>query len=306
MTKSAERMTITELARRAGLHSRTIRFWSDAGLIPVAARSATGYRLYDATALARLSLVRTLRELGLGIAAITQILEQQQTVAQAATTHIAAIDAQLRSLRLQRAILQVVVRRAAGPKETQHMHQLLTTSAAERKRIVNAFVERAFADIPQNAPGAAIAHAMRSLPPELPDEPSDAHVEAWLELLGLLTDASFAARVREMAVAGAAAALPQPIDMGAVREHAGRALAAGIDPLSGAADGIVSRILPPLTAAERSQLRQRLEAFNDVCVERYWQLMGVLYGRPPFPPVAVACAWLIEALRARDAPAHVQ
>lgn len=305
MARSAELLTITELARRTGISSRTIRFWSDAGLIPVAERSRAQYRLYDQAALARLSLVRTLRELGLGLPTITQILKRQQTVAQAATTHIAAIDAQLRSLQLQRAVLHVVVRRQASAEETQLMHQLLQTSAAERQRIVDEFVNRAFDGIAEDAPGAAIARAMRSLPPELPEAPSDAQVEAWLELLGLLADASFAARVREMAVtaSSARAPLPQPFDMTPVREHAGQALAAGIDPASPGADAPLARILerdPPLTAAERLALRQRLETFNDVRVERYWQLMGVLNDRPPFPPVAAACAWLIEALRARE------
>jgi DNA-binding transcriptional MerR regulator len=63
--------TITELARRTGVSSRTIRFWSDQGLIPVARRSAARYRLYDSQALSRLELVRTLRELGIGLPEIT-------------------------------------------------------------------------------------------------------------------------------------------------------------------------------------------------------------------------------------------
>jgi len=184
------------------------------------------------------------------------------------------------------------------------MHQLLQTSSAERCRIVDEFVSRAFADIPADATGAAIAHAMRSLPPELPEEPSDAQVEAWLELLAVLADGSFAARVREMAVAGAAAQLPQPLDMAPLREHAGQVLALGVDPASPAADAAMARILPSdpqLSAAERVQLRERLQTFNDVRVERYWQPTGALNGRPPFPPIAAACAWC-SAARARVSP----
>ncbi len=65
MSATAELCTIGQLARRTGVPARTIRFWSDAGLVPPAARSGSGYRLYDADAVARLDLVRTLRELGL-------------------------------------------------------------------------------------------------------------------------------------------------------------------------------------------------------------------------------------------------
>lgn len=299
--KSPRLLTITELARRSGVSSRTIRFWSDEGLIPVAKRSAARYRLYDGEAVARLDLVRTLRELGLGLPAITAILKKQHTLAQAADTHVAALDTRIAELRLQRAVLRVVIRRGAGTQETQVMQRLVHTSAAERKRIVDDFVTRAFQGIPQSAPGAHIANAMRSMPPDLPDEPSDSQVEAWLELVGLLSDESFQARVRQMATTAAAAQPAQPFDMTPIREHAGAALAAGVAPDSQAAGEALARIVPPhMSAAERAELRQRLETFNDVRVERYWQLLAVLNNRPAYPAVAAACAWFIEALRARE------
>lgn len=66
--------TIGELARATGLTVRTIRFWSDEGALPPVARSAGGYRLYDAASVARLELIRTLRELGLGLDAVHKVL----------------------------------------------------------------------------------------------------------------------------------------------------------------------------------------------------------------------------------------
>ena len=74
MSTTAELFTIGQLARRTGGPARTIRFWSDAGLVPPAARSGSGYRLYDADAVARLDLVRTLRELGLGLDSLPRAL----------------------------------------------------------------------------------------------------------------------------------------------------------------------------------------------------------------------------------------
>jgi DNA-binding transcriptional MerR regulator len=58
-------LSIGELARRTGLPVRTIRFWPDIGVLPPAARTGSGRRLYDAACVARLELVATLRELGL-------------------------------------------------------------------------------------------------------------------------------------------------------------------------------------------------------------------------------------------------
>lgn len=295
-------LTISELARRTGVSSRTIRFWSDEGLIPVARRSAARYRLYDSDALARLELVRTLRELGIGLPEITELLKRRRSLADVASTHVAALDARIRDLRLQRAVLRVVIRRGATTQETQVMQKLAQTTADERRRLVAEFVDRAFEGIAPDAPGASIAWAMRSLPADLPDDPSDAHVDAWIELGELLADARFAARCREMALAGARSKEPaQAFDMQPIREYAGAALERGVDPRSPEAAEITERILKPGTSREeRRALRERLEQFNDERVERYWQLMGILNDRPPFPPVARACGWFIEALRATE------
>lgn len=45
--------SIGDLSRRSGLAVRTIRFYSDAGLVPESGRSAAGYRLYDVDAVLR-------------------------------------------------------------------------------------------------------------------------------------------------------------------------------------------------------------------------------------------------------------
>lgn len=294
-------LTITELARRSGIPSRTIRFWSDEGLIPVAKRSPARYRLYDQDAIAHLDLVHTLRELGLSIAGITAILRKQQSIAQVADTHVLALDARIRDLRLQRAVLRVLIRRSSNPEETRLMQKLAQTSAAERQRLIDDFVSRAFAGIAPDAPGAHIGRAMRAIPPQLPDEPSDDQVEAWIELAAMLADDAFAARVREMAVAGAAGGTPPPVDIGKIREQCAPALAAGMDPAGPAAEPILRNLLPNnLTREQRVELRHTLETFNDVRVERYWQLLGKLNNRPPFPSTAHVMAWFIEALRARE------
>jgi DNA-binding transcriptional MerR regulator len=296
--------TITELARRTAISSRTIRFWSDEGLIPVAQRTAARYRLYDAQAVARLELVHTLRELGLGLPAITAILRQQQSLAQVATTHVAALDTRIRDLRLQRTVLRVVIRRGSNTKETQLMQKLAQTSVAERQRLIDDFVTRAFEGIAADAPGAHIANAMRwaahTPPAELPDDPNDAQVDAWLELAALVADPAFAARVRAMALAGAAAETPQPVDMAAIREHVSAALAAGIASDSSAAAEVVEHVVHDMPKPARVQLRKQLETFNDVRVERYWQLLAALHDRPAFPAVAEACDWFIAALRASE------
>ncbi|WP_254549860.1 MerR family transcriptional regulator [Catellatospora tritici] len=65
--------TIGALARRTGLTVKTIGFYADTGIVPSTDRSPAGYRLYDVRALARLDLVRTLRDLGLDLTAIRRV-----------------------------------------------------------------------------------------------------------------------------------------------------------------------------------------------------------------------------------------
>src|SRR6187551_2766103 len=103
-----ELLTIGQLADRTGLTARTLRFWSDEGAVPPADRSAGGYRLYDAAGVARVELVRTLRELGITLDDVRRVLDGRATVAEVAEAHVAALDAQIRSLKVSRAVLSTV------------------------------------------------------------------------------------------------------------------------------------------------------------------------------------------------------
>ena len=47
-------LTIGQLARRSGVPVRTLRFWSDAGVLPETERSGSNYRRYDARGLRQL------------------------------------------------------------------------------------------------------------------------------------------------------------------------------------------------------------------------------------------------------------
>jgi DNA-binding transcriptional MerR regulator len=323
MSTDAELFTIGQLARRTGVPARTIRFWSDAGLVPPSARSGSGYRLYDAAAAARLDLVRTLRELGLGLDVIEAVLSRARTVPEVAAAHVAVLDVQIRALRLRRAVLSTVARNGHTIEETLIMSKLSQLSARERQQIIDDFVDGVFAGTGQenpDAPAAGIARGMRQLPADLPDDPSPEQVSAWVELAELVADESFRQRARSMALAGQNAAAPQaqgalPAQSGAPAqgeasgqarpdyqetiEHAGPAAAAGVDPASLAGQAVLGRIVASTTSAEqRTSILRQLETFTDARVERYWQLLAILNGQPVPPSVVPAFEWLIAALRA--------
>ncbi|MGW0178448.1 MerR family transcriptional regulator [Nocardia sp. NPDC003345] len=294
MTDHSSLFTIGELARRTGLDTRTIRFWSDEGLVPPTTRSGSGYRLYDVEAVARLDLVHTLRELDVDLATVRAVLERQTSLAAVAAAHARALDAEIRTLRVRRAVLRSVARRNSTTEELRIMHELATLSAAERQRIIDEFVDEAFAGIEPDAPGAGIATGMRSMPATLPDDPTPEQVDAWIELAGLVRDPDFRARCREMAVAGAAADAPQEpeVDLAA----AAAALDGGIAPDSPAAARVLDSAVP--AGMDRAELAERMSTFTDARVERYWGLLGTLNDWPARPPAVPGAQWLIAALRA--------
>lgn len=298
---TSELFSIGQLARRTGQSVRTIRFWSDSGLVSPSVRSEAGYRLFDAEAVARIDLVRTLRELGLGLEAVRRVLTAQVTVGDVARAHAEALDAEIRILRLRRAVLRTIARRSSSVEEVALMHRMARLSAAERQQVIDRFVEQAFAGIHPGATGVGIAQAMRQMPAELPDDPTAEQVDAWAELAELVQDPSFAARVREMAVAGAAHGNQPPpaaADPQLVVQHAEPALKSGIAPDSDEGQAILDRIVPADTpTARRIEIADAMATFSDSRVERYWQLMGTINGRPPSDPMVPSVDWVIAALR---------
>ena len=67
-------MRIGQLAARAGLTSKALRFYEQAELLPAPARNASGYRDYDEGALDRLRFVQAAQAAGLSLAEIAGVI----------------------------------------------------------------------------------------------------------------------------------------------------------------------------------------------------------------------------------------
>ena len=72
-TGQSQVMTVGELSRRTGVPIKTLRQYSDWGLIYTIGRSAANYRLFDADALWCVHLIGQLRGLGLAVAEIREL-----------------------------------------------------------------------------------------------------------------------------------------------------------------------------------------------------------------------------------------
>jgi DNA-binding transcriptional MerR regulator len=303
--------TIGELARRTGLPVKTIRFYSDEGLLPPTERTDAGYRLYDATAMARLELVRTLRELGLGLSDVERALTREATVRELAVQHVEALDEQIRRLRLRRAVLRAVAKRDSELEEVNLMNRLASMSDEERKRLVDEFWDEMVAGLDVDP---EFYERMRCGKPELPDDPSPEQLEAWIEFAELIQDADFRALIRglgelqEQQRAAGEYARPtqaQQEKWATWSARASAALDAGEAPSSPAGQTLADDIAaasarPDQDAASpefRRELADRFAAGGDPRAERYWQLLATINGWPPIPTAQPQVKFMIAALR---------
>ncbi|MFE6736495.1 MerR family transcriptional regulator [Microbacterium sp. NPDC057650] len=83
--------SIQEIARLAGTTSRTLRHYDDIGLLKPTRVASNGYRHYDDAALVRLQRILLLRELGLGLPQVAEVIERERSEASALETHLALL-----------------------------------------------------------------------------------------------------------------------------------------------------------------------------------------------------------------------
>jgi DNA-binding transcriptional MerR regulator len=303
-------ISIGELSRLTGISVKTIRYYSEIGLVPETGRTSAGYRRYNEAAMARLELVRTLRDLGLDLAAIRSVGDRQISISHVASAHADAIELQIRQLTMRRAVLRALARGRYRHEEVHRMSAFARASADEAGRIMEEFLAAVFADHEDNP----FAVRMRAALPMLPKDPSDVQVDAWIELAALVGDPGFRDRVRNMIAEGERQRVASGISDtdkatqragAAVVEKAGSAAATGIAPDSPEAAPIVDELVRAFAEAAgrqddpayRTQLVSQLETFSDRRVERYWLLTGIINGWPDRPSLMPAYEWLMAALR---------
>jgi DNA-binding transcriptional MerR regulator len=311
-----EGMHIGEVAQRAGLSVKTVRYYSDLGLVPEAARTSSGYRRYDGAAVVRLEFVRTLRELGLDLATIRRVLQREQDLPAVAAAHAEALGAQIRVLRLQRAALRNLARRDHTPEEVDRMNRLAQATADERRRLMTEFLDSIFDGV---AVTSEFEARLRQAMPDLPDDPTDEQVDAWIELAELVRDGGFRDRLRAMGRRSFGTAdeperpLATPTDAGAmqtaalVAERGAAALDSGIDPASPEGDAIHDELVAAFAASVgrepdqeyRRDLLDQIRLGHEPRAERYWQLLAIINGWPPIPSTMGNWSWFIDALAAR-------
>lgn len=102
---------IAEVAERTGFSTPTLRYYEEIGVLPPAARTAAGYRVYDDRAVARLRFIARAKQLGCTLEEITSLADTWDRDECAPVKHqlrglvaskLADVDARLAELRALR------------------------------------------------------------------------------------------------------------------------------------------------------------------------------------------------------------
>ncbi|MBF4606022.1 MerR family transcriptional regulator [Curtobacterium sp. VKM Ac-1393] len=102
---------IVDVARSAGVSSRTLRHYDAIGLLPATAVGAGGLRRYDDRALVRLQRILLLRSAGLGLPEIGRRLHTEPDDASALAAHVVGLERERDRLARQLAAVRTTVAR---------------------------------------------------------------------------------------------------------------------------------------------------------------------------------------------------
>jgi DNA-binding transcriptional MerR regulator len=311
--------TIGEAARLSGLPVKTIRFYSDEGLLPPSGTTEAGYRLYSDRDLLRLDLIRTLRAVGFDLPTIRAMLEGKEGPSDAARLQLEALDVQIRALKRQQALLRTALEQRGGEDGDllaylKQAHALARLNAMEREGFVREHMVRGLSDVPidQGWLDGLLSAAMADLPQEMSEE----QLEAWLELADLVSDESFHRRLAEISRPFWESVQHSNFDLAAWQAVSGKMYAE--------AQSAVREGRPPTGEREQAVLEEFLQAHARVMgiqdtsevasallkqydegreprAERFWELVAILRGQDPSHMAVHAAAqrWIEDGLRAR-------
>jgi len=103
--------SIQELAKAAGTTSRTLRYYGDLGLLLASRTGSNGMRYYAEGALIRLQRILLLRELGLSLPVIAEVLAGERDTAAALETHLDLLRQEQERISRQIASVETTLRK---------------------------------------------------------------------------------------------------------------------------------------------------------------------------------------------------
>ena len=133
--------SIQDVARLAKVSSRTLRHYDAIGLLVPARVGSNGYRYYDRPQLMRLQHILLLRELGVGLAAIAEVLDGERDELDALRAHHRRLQTERdRLARLADTVARTIVERQGGTKMAAE--ELFAGFAQKRAELESELVDR--------------------------------------------------------------------------------------------------------------------------------------------------------------------
>ena len=301
--------SIGELAARSGVPVKTIRYYSDVGLLPPSEVRQSKYRYYSERDRARLETIRMLRELDFSLEAIRGLIDRHAEPGEVLRIQLDALELQIRLLQRRRSVLRAALEHGttATLSYLDRLHALGRLSAAERSEFVTSRLSTALSGIPVDAEWQQRTFGVLR---DVSDEMDEQQLTAWLELAELVTDPGFQARVADQsrpfwtAVADQFDAREWQAATGAVYAAAMQAVRAGRSPESPGDEQVVLRYLGAVSQATGRPADVELAEWiirhtretSDSRLERFWALVAIIRRQPDPPPFAEAHRWLMRGL----------
>lgn len=295
--------SIGELAARAGVTVKTVRFYSDAGLLPEAARSGGGHRRYGPDALERLRLIRALRTLDVPVPDVGRVLAEEQALTDAVAGRLRHIGSQLTALRWQEAALRLI--RDCPPGERAERLNLVGAVTTPPDTTALARFWRRW--LPPRLPARVVSTVLDHTVPQPPDDPTPEQVMAFARLHVFVSrdcvpDIPCQPAAHRPGTGYRPAVLydglAEAFTLAAPEMRAAPAPGAGP-----ALDCFVSAYAAALGAPDTPAFRHRLslELAADPRIDHYWRLTAQL-STASAPTAGAAHTWLREALDAQVRP----
>ena len=283
MTADGDGWSIGELAERAGAGVKTVRFYSDSGLLPEAARSGGGHRRYGPEALERLRLIRALRAMELPLPAVAEALDDPDRLPALLDARRREVGEQLAALRWREAALEAV-RTAAPYEQAERLLELsVLGSPPSTDRLVHFWRRR----LPVRLPTALVRAIVDAGVPELPPDPTPAQALALARLLTLT------GQPLPPPPSGPCFSATLYLEVGEAYDLA----AAGADE---AVDAFVLAHArawgKPVDTRFRGRLRRKLVSAPDLLMDRYWALVAEAATRTGRPTMGESHDRIVAAL----------
>ncbi|MCX5199209.1 MerR family transcriptional regulator [Streptomyces sp. NBC_00249] len=290
--------SIGELADGTGVPVKTLRYYSDSGLLPVAARSAGGHRRYGPEAWERIRLIRRLRAMDTPIATITQVVTGECSLGELVATELEAVQERLTELRWRQATLESL---NDCPGE-ERLERLEILSRVQRlPQAHRALTDHWYRELSGTMPGHRLDIMIAMLAPEPPRDPDATTALAYAQLHVLVSTPSFTrwTQDHDEEMRDGPAFYAQ-IDEAAALTAA--AVVQGLPPGSGdAVNAFVSAHARARRESDTPAFRAHLHGLVsrssgfDPRLERYWGLVGTVTGGRVLN-MTVAHRWLTEGL----------